>query len=530
MAVSRPAMTVRWSLVRQWRPTLQRGPVPGLLAWGAPFMDSSPETRTAADAAIRMCPAGLAVQLRMVAAARAAQLAGMAVFIVVAPRLMGPERFGELAVILSISGLWATASTLGGRYAFGRFMPGYVVRGAPTMARALFMHVLQFRLAVVVAAAPALFIFLRHLLPDASVMTLLASVAAFVLAAAASPMFNVLFGLNRLGASMTGQALDRALLLLMLVTLGGAASLERASLALLATNLLLLGVGVVLARDMFTLDRAAFHLPSALEHLRFGVAVFAANFLLRVPWRLGESALALGGVDSSEIAFFSIALSATVAFTGIVAGTATLLIPSVGVHQAAGDTGGRDHSLGLGLRYLTIGSVLFVLAALACGPWAVRTFLGDAYAGVIPNLLVVVWAALAMPFIRTALSLEVVRNRVDRNLLLGLVVLAVFGSSALVLVPRYASLGASSALVLAIGITGLVAVLQMRATGVLAAARTWRHMLAAAGPAALLLVIGGSPPVAVAAAVVYVGGLFGLGVVSWDELRHQLAGSSSKVS
>lgn len=446
----------------------------------------------------------------------------MGLFTIAAPRLMGPELFGQLAVILSISGLFSSASTLGGRYALGRFMPDYISRNALPEARALFMHVLQFRLALALVAALPLYELLRHVLPDASRVTLTASVLAFMVAAISSPMFGGLYALNRLGSSMSGTAVDRFLLLAILIVVGGTSSLERAGLAVLATQLCVFIGALFMARGLFTLNRKAFDLRSAGTHIRFGVVVFAANLLLRMPWRLGESALALAAVDSSEIAFFNIAISATVAFTRIVGGTATLLIPSLSLKQVAGDESGRDHSLGLALRYLSIASGLFVLSVLAAAPWAVPMLLGESFGGVVPNLVVIAWAVLPVPYIRTALALEVVRDRLARNLLLGATAISVFGACAFALIPRFASLGASVAVVLAIWVAGAVAILQLRPTRVLEEARNRRHLLAAAGPFALVVLTKASPVAAMIGAVGYGIGLLAFGVVSRRELR-QLA-------
>jgi O-antigen/teichoic acid export membrane protein len=473
---------------------------------------------------LRVDSAGVLRQLPAIGLFKIVQVAGLALFSVLAPRYLGPELFGSFAVVLSLTALWMTTSNLGAKYVFGRFVPEYAARGADDRVRALFMQMVGSRLALAIAGAPLLALFLGRALPEASTTTLALAAAAFVAMTLAAPMFAVFYGLNRLGASMGRESFGRLALLALLVALGASAGLERATLAVLLTQAAALAAGVWLCRQLFWFDRAAFDPREAFGHLRFGAAVFAANLLLRAPWRLGESALALADVAREEIAFFNVALSASVAFTRLLGEATTLQIPSLSRRQAAGDGAGRDRSLGLALKYLNVAGVLFVLAVFALGPWAVRTFWGEAFRGVVPNLLLVAPAALTQPFVRTALSLAVIESRLRRNLELGAAALAVFVAGCWLLVPRFAGLGATAALVAASLASAGVALLQMRGSGVLAEASCGRHLLVAAAPAVIVVTSGGAPWAAAAAAPVYLALLAAAGVVRRDELRRLLAG------
>jgi O-antigen/teichoic acid export membrane protein len=467
---------------------------------------------------LRMNPTSLVGQLPAVALYKGVQLVGLGLFSVLAPRYLGPELFGRFAVILSLTALWMTTSNLGARYVFGRFVPEYAGKGATESLRALFMHMVGSRFVLAAVAVPLLVLFLRRALPEASTATLLMSGAAFLAMTVGAPMFAIFYGLNRLGTSMGRESFGRFALLALLVAFGAESSLERASAALLATHATALAIGIYLCRGFFRFERAAFDAPSLFGHLRFGLSVFAANLLLRIPWRLGESALALADVPRAEIAFFAIALSAAVAFTRLLGETTTLQIPSLGVQQAAGDYGGRDRSLGLALKHLNILGVLFVLATFAGGPWAVRALWGPEFLGVVPNLLLVAPAVLSQPYVRTALSLAVIESRLRRNLVLGGVAVGVFVAVAALLVPRFASLGATAALLAASFASAFVAALQLRGTGVLDAARSGRHLLAVAPPAAILALTAGAFWGSVGAALLYLALLGPFGVLTRQEL------------
>ena len=333
---------------------------------------------------MRLDPTSLVGQLRPIAFYKAVQLGGMALFTVAAPRVMGPGLFGQFVVILSLNTLWMMTSNLGARFIFGRFIPEYAARGATARVRALFMNVVEMRLLIAFLVAPALYLFLHRVLPQASTATLVAAALSFVLMTVAAPFYSVFYGLNQLGVSMRREAFSRYALLTLLALGGGFSSLERAALALCFMQALAFVYGAYLCRALFTLERGAHELRDMLEHARFGLAIFGSNLMLRMPWRLGESALALAGVASAEIAFFNIALSAPTAYTRLLGETIGLQVPTLSLKHVAGDHGGRDLSLGTGLRYLTAGSLLFAFTVLAAGPLAVRMLFGESYLGVLP--------------------------------------------------------------------------------------------------------------------------------------------------
>jgi O-antigen/teichoic acid export membrane protein len=462
---------------------------------------------------------GLARQLRPVVLLKAAQFAGIALSGILIPRWMGPDLFGQFVVLFSVIMLWRTTCNIGGRYIFGRFVPQYASRGKSGEVQAVLMHVLATRAAIALVGAPPLFWLLDRLLPEATTITLIAGASTYVIALIAGPMFGVQFGLNRLGLSMVNDPLRRFSFLILLFLLGGTASLERASLALLTAQALVLIVGLVLARQLLTLRRSAFNPASLWEHVRFGVVVYFASLLIRIPWHLGETALAFQEVDSARIAYFGVAVAATGAVAKIITSATTLLIPSLSIQQEAGDLQARDQTLGLALRYLLVGAGLFACMVIALAPFAIRTLLGEPYLGALPNLLILALGVVALPLRSTALALAVVTGRVRLNMQLGVIAVSVFGVAALLLIPAFEARGASAALSISILITAVVGAFQIRHTGVPTEARIGRLAIATVA-AGLVLQFGGLLPLTAAlAATVYVTLLSAFRVIRWSELR-----------
>lgn len=457
-------------------------------------------------------------QLRPIAAVKIAQIAALVLFAVLVPRLMGPDLYGQFAVILSVFTLWRMSCTIGGRYIFGRYVPKYSASGEPDRIRAVFMHVLGARMLVVLVASPFLFLFLRRVLPEVSDLTLIASTGAFVATMLAGPMYNVYFGLNRLGLAMTSDPLGRFLLMVLLVLVGGTSDLERASVALITAQVCVLLIGLALARKLFRLDRSLFDLPSIVEHVGFGLVVYSANLLLRFPWRLGESALALYGVDSAEIAFFSVAVTATLAFTRILGSVTTVMIPSLGILQSSSDFASRDQSMGVALRYLLVAAFLYIPFVVVAAPPTVMLLLGESFLDVLPHLYVLSAAVIAVPVLRTALAFAVVIGRVRLNLQLGVVAMATFGVVAYTAIPRLGPVGAAVAVAAAIGAASIAGALQIRETGVLREAKLPIQLVLALVSGLPMVFYGLRPLPAICSAVLFAGASVLLGTVQRAEL------------
>ncbi len=80
----------------------------------------------------------LAGQTRIVMIWKAVEYFGLGLFILIVPRLMGPELYGYFAAILSFIGLLTLGTGLGALQAFGHYLPEYHAGGDPQKSRDLF--------------------------------------------------------------------------------------------------------------------------------------------------------------------------------------------------------------------------------------------------------------------------------------------------------------------------------------------------------------------------------------------------------
>ena len=396
-------------------------------------------------------------QTRVVGVWKIVEYAGLAAFTVTVPRLMGPNQYGQFAALVSLLTLLVSVSGLGGLATFGRFLPEYELSGDRASARALFVQLFWIRTGVAAVFAIGLMALIPSLLPGLSAVGLVLAATALVAGSAATTCFQVFFGAKQFGKWSSQDALTRPILLVLLAVLGGYSSLDRAVLALGVSSLAFLGLGVFWARDFFHGERTEISLGSLFKQIRFGLIIFVANLLLATIWRSGETTILLLSSHPAEAAFFSIA-NAAVTAAGLLAIQATVMLtPSFTALRLTGQRDALDSSMGDTARYLTIAAVLTILVTYGAGAAVVERVFGQPYAAVTPNLAILVWCLPGVIVLALGLSHAIVYDQPMKAVQIGAVALGAFAAAAVVLVPRWVSVGASASVAIGMTAGGLAA-------------------------------------------------------------------------
>ena len=402
------------------------------------------------------------------------EYAGLALFIVIVPSVMGPDLYGRVAVLLSFIILLTMVTGLGGLPMFGRFIPQYEAQGEKSKTQALFVQLFWAR-ALVAGLLSIVFLFLFPLiLPEASPRTVLAGAGAFLFGALSVTCYQLFYGMNALGRWLSQEALTKLLFLILLISLGGMQSLEGAAFALLGTQLGFLLLGLFWTRSYFTLSSSAFNFSFLFSHLGFGLSFFAAGLLLMAVWRGGEVFVLLFSGQRAEVAFFNVANAVAIAFYGLISQLAAMIIPSVTTLHVFGEARKMNALLGYSLKYLTIASFSFLFVVHGLGSWAVEVTMGAQYFPVVANLKLLAFGLLPLGLISTGISMAMVHKQPGKVLRVTGGALVTFVLVSAVLIPHAGSYGASAAVALALGGAGVITYHQFPLAQVLAVARFWR--------------------------------------------------------
>lgn len=460
-------------------------------------------------------PAGTVAALKLV------EYAGLGLFLLVVPRLMGPDRYGRFASLVSLIGLLTIASGLGAQATFGRFVPTY--RGNVDKARGLFMRVFWMRGLVAAVLSVALMLLVPRTLPGTSTLTCVAAAGALICGVASMTCYQLFYGLNAIGQWLLRDAVVKIVLVALLVALGGGQSVERAAGAFFLSELALLLLGLWWARAYLVVSPRADDTRLLWSEVRFGLIFFGANLLLMLVARGGELAVLLLSRDTSEVAFFSLANSVATAISAIVGQLTVMITPSLTLLHIGGQPKVMVEWLGRFLKYVTIATFAVLVCVYAGAEWGVKALAGDQYATAAANLRVLGIGLIPAAVIRVALSVAVARSEPRRSLLVAGGAVVAFIVAAVTLVPSAGSYGASLAVVtglwcgagLAYGVFGLGPVFAEARFG-------WVSVLG--GIALAVSSMQWRPPFVMVTlgAVVYVALLFASRVVTAGELRRML--------
>jgi O-antigen/teichoic acid export membrane protein len=490
------------------------------MADGAPVDAAAAAASAAPERSAAARARSVGAQGRAVLLWKLAEYGGLIAFTALLPPMMGPRLYGHFAAMLSAIGLLTMAAALGTQATFGRFVPEFETRGEHHRTRGLFAQLFVLRMAVVIPLAVLLGLLLHNIIPDATPRTALYGATAFASVGLAMVCYQLLYGLNRLGRSLTHDALIKIAILALVPLLGAAASLERAALALLLAEAGFLVLGLAWTARYFTTGAAARDWSQLPAKLRYGLSFFLANVLLFAVWRGGELAVLILSGRSREVAYYSVANAVALAFAALLGQLGSLLVPSLTTFHIARQFDSLESWLSQALKYLTISAFIFVFAVYAAGAWLVHTFLGDQYLPVVVNLKILGWGLVPLGLVRVGMATALVHLEARKAVVMGAVGLVSFLIAAEIMVPHWGSTGAAMAAVLASAATGLVAALLFELWPLMRSARYGQLLVAgAAGMLVFALPIHGRAVASLVSAAVFVALVFLIGVVSADEMR-----------
>lgn len=333
-----------------------------------------------------------------VAAQRGFQIVIGVIFALLVPRLMGPEVFGEYALVTSVSLWFALVSGLGVASMMTRTVPAFVDRGDTAGLQKLVSSLLVLRVGTGVIAG-ALYLALTTVwLRDVDVVALIFMAGAVFCRTAGNISFALFLGLNQAGRWGFGEALRRTLQMIFVVSGFSVAGLRGACAGWFAANAVVLFVGLWMSRAYLSFRWSALRPDRRFLSpiLRTGAYFAGGNILLAVSERTGEALVHLTTQNFVEVGYFGVAYAmysagaqglwhVAVAFAPVL-----ILWNGRGLHDAS-----RQWTERL-LAWMTVAAVTGVIAVLLVGDLAVATLFGAAFQPAARNLLPLAIAFLSL--------------------------------------------------------------------------------------------------------------------------------------
>jgi O-antigen/teichoic acid export membrane protein len=409
-------------------------------------------------------------------------VAGGVVVAAVVPRLMGPTGYGQMALLVALSFWFSLAANLGFTQVLA--VTSLWLRDLDLGAKAILALAVWMR-------APAGLFYALHL------------------------------GLNRAARWGVADLLRQAATLALMMPGYMWGGLRGAALGVLVGEMAILLVGLMGVRAYAKGLTLRFDFAGLRSYLRFGLVFYFSDVILVAFERSGEALVRLGGGNYAEVGYFGVAHSAFMTGAVGMPQIAIAFAPLLSMVRFEGDqTTVRLWTERL-LKWLALGSVIVVMAAVLLAHDLVPLVFGPAYLPVAANLVPMAMCLVPLSLTSVANLSALTHDRPGVALGAAGVRLATFWLVGIPLVHRWGSWGACLAMLGAVATQSFYFTWRMRR----AVGYTLTPWLRVVGLGILFLPLAflrSSRAIDVALfvgfLVVYAGAVFALGLVKLEEL------------
>jgi O-antigen/teichoic acid export membrane protein len=342
---------------------------------------------------------------------RGAHIAAGVLFAVLVPRMMGPEIYGRYALITAVAVALAILSSLGVTNAIGRYVPELLHRGERSELRRLIGGLLSLRLLSGGGAAVLYFAIMAVWLRDVDVPVLALMAVSVFVHSLTGYVFALFLGFDEAARWGMSEILRRWLSLVLVIPGFALGGLIGASLAVLLTDLALLGLGLRWGRLHLSPAELQLGLASLMPYLRFGLLFFASHALGIAFQASGEPLVRIASGDYAQVSYFALAHNAYLAAAGVFPQLTLAFVPTL--TRLVSDGASREVTAWVDrlLTWLTIASMAALFGTLMLADTFVPLVLGGAYAAVAPNLPPLMLALLMLGVGNVTVLLTIVHER-----------------------------------------------------------------------------------------------------------------------
>ncbi|MBU0678010.1 MAG: oligosaccharide flippase family protein [Verrucomicrobia bacterium] len=377
----------------------------------------------------------------LIALQRVGLVASGLLFAVIVPRLMGADTYGRFALMFSIA-IWCLLLTeLGFNSIISRYLSDIILESNEDGVKRLFCNILSLRLAGSLVSAAVFMAVSASVIKDVAGSTLLVIAFYIVLAASTEKVFALFLGLNR--ASIWGMNyLTRRWLSLITIPLGYHwGGLAGAVGGILVAEVIVLLVGVYLARSFFSARHFIPDFKYLAPMLKFGLVFFAGQLLGATFRQSGNLIVRLVSGDYAEVGYYGLCMSIFLAAEAALVQLVHSMVPFLGQLETRGEYELLRQWIGRILRTLTVLAAPVVTGAFLLADQIVPLAFGSPFASVGPHLKVVsVSVLLTVPGV-VALILSLVVKKPRFTMEAGLIRLVCFVLLSVPLVRVMGSLG-----------------------------------------------------------------------------------------
>lgn len=385
--------------------------------------------------------------LTMVLLLKAAQYPFLALNLMIIPRLMGPEIYGDYALLISLIAITNSLVEFGGdANIFGRFIPESERQGELASIRRLSSNILSLKIAVDLIISVVLLLILHFAYSDRFPSTFfLLIVAILIVTDCGIVPHALLFGLNKLGKYALREPMRRALSLVFMLVMFHYYGLLGAMMSIVFVEGFLAALYFFWTRKYFNIENFKIDLPYLKPYLGFGFILYMSSVVATVCQRLGNPLIEHITEDSREIALFDLPNMIFLYTVAFILVAITNLVPIFTELLVTGKEKKLIDWSTLIIKYTGILCTITFWGFVLTGRDLISMVIGPEYTAIFPNGVVLLLGIFPMIFAKLGLVFSVVYKEPRKNFVALCFAFAAFIVASILLIPGYASMGCSIA-------------------------------------------------------------------------------------
>ncbi|MCG7850594.1 MAG: oligosaccharide flippase family protein [ANME-2 cluster archaeon] len=392
---------------------------------------------------------------------RVSQFPILLLFVLIIPRMMGPELYGKYAFMSSLLIILSMFTGLGTIEIFGRFIPELKSKNEIPKIHKLFSNTLFFKIIFSTIISITFFLIFYFFTPEGydRIYFLIIAVALLIYGIEGT-LYAFLFGLNEMGKFTSRDLLRRIFSLVFIIVMFKYFELFGAILAILLIELALLSFAIIWSRKYLHFEKFDFHFLK--PYLKFGLLFFLSSSLLIFSQRFGNLLIQFISQNPNEIAFFDIANQIFLInsmfffflFSSFIPIFTTLLIKN------------REDKIqkwsSIILKNSGIICMFVLISILLVGSDLINLIFGIEYKKVIINLIVLYFGIFPLLVAQIGIIFSIVYNKPKKYLIALSFAIITFLINSFLFIPKYGSVGCSIATVCSSIVFGLAMYIQFR--------------------------------------------------------------------
>ena len=366
---------------------------------------------------------------------------GSFLFAALVPRLMGPQVYGQYALISSLSIWLMLFSSLGLTQVIGRYVPQFITAGEREPLKLFMGNLLKLRLASGLLVALVYLGLTLLWLRDLDPLVLAFMAAAIWVRTVSNLLFTYFLGINLAAKWSLAEILRRWISLGFLLPGFYVGGLRGACLGVLLAELTILAAGIRWTRDYFSWSGLKIDWRGMAPYFSFGLIFFGSELLRSTLHFSGESLVRAVTGDYVQVSYYGVAFNVYFTMAFLISQVGLAFAPLLVNLWSRGDTASVRGWIERLIKWLAMGGVIAVWGLLLLGDNLVPLVLGRSYRAVVPNLLPLLLTLLANVVSSAGGLLALIVNRPKVALVASGLQLVAFWSLGPLLIHRWASFG-----------------------------------------------------------------------------------------